>query len=124
MAAALGNKQNLLMANHGILTTGETVSDGFDALYYFEKSAETYLTALATGKELNIASHEVAEKTAQDWADYPSDLGRAHLDQIRIILIILVSVSIFGLIVFVLVKNYIRNKINQFIKDEDNKKLK
>ena len=45
-------------------------------------------------------------------------------DQIRIILIILVSVSIFGLIVFVLVKNYIRNKINQFIKDEDNKKLK
>ena len=44
-------------------------------------------------------------------------------DQIRIILIILVSVSIFGLIVFVLVKNYIRNKINQFIKDEDNKKL-
>ena len=45
-------------------------------------------------------------------------------DQIRIILIILVSVSIFGLIVFVFVKNYIRNKINQFIKDEDRKKLK
>ena len=45
-------------------------------------------------------------------------------DQIRIILIILVSVSIFGLIVFILVKNYIRNKINQFIKDEDKKKLK
>ena len=45
-------------------------------------------------------------------------------DQIRIILIILVSVSIFGLIVFVLVKNYIRNKINQLVKDEDSKKLK
>ena len=86
MAASLGNKQNLLMANHGILTTGETVSDGFDALYYFEKSAETYLTALATGKKLNIASHEVAEKTAQEWSNYPSDLGRAHLDQIRLIL--------------------------------------
>ena len=86
MAAALGNKQNLLMANHGILTTGETISDGFDALYYFERSAETYLTALATGKELNVASHEVAEKTAQEWSDYPSDNGRAHLDQIRLIL--------------------------------------
>ena len=86
MAAALGNKQNLLMANHGILTTGETISDGFDALYYFERSAETYLTALATGKELNIASHEVAEKTAQEWSDYPSDNGRAHLDKIRLIL--------------------------------------
>ena len=39
-----------------------------------------------TGKELNIASHEVAEKTAQEWSNYPSDMGRAHLDQIRLIL--------------------------------------
>ena len=42
-------------------------------------------------------------------------------DQIRIILIILVSVSIFGLLVFVFVKNYIRNRINQLIKDKDRK---
>jgi len=33
-------------------------------------------------------------------------------EQLRIILIIIVSVSIFGLLVFVFVKNYIRNKIN------------
>ena len=45
-------------------------------------------------------------------------------DQIRIILIILVSVSIFGLIVFIFVKNYIRNKINELVDDEDSKKLK
>ncbi|MDC0046503.1 hypothetical protein OAJ20_02605 [Candidatus Pelagibacter sp.] len=45
-------------------------------------------------------------------------------DQIRIILIILVSVSIFGLLVFVFVKNYIRNRINQLIKDKDSKKTK
>ncbi len=45
-------------------------------------------------------------------------------DQLRIILIIIVSVSIFGLLVFVFVKNYIRNKINQLIKEEKNKKLK
>ena len=45
-------------------------------------------------------------------------------DQLRIILIIIVSVSIFGLLVFVFVKNYIRNKINQLVKEEKNKKLK
>jgi uncharacterized membrane protein YqiK len=45
-------------------------------------------------------------------------------EQLRIILIIIVSVSIFGLILFVFVKNYIRNKINQLIKDEKNKKSK
>tara|TARA_Y100000768_G_C23624982_1_gene516828 strand:- start:127 stop:270 length:144 start_codon:yes stop_codon:yes gene_type:complete len=44
-------------------------------------------------------------------------------DQLRIILIIIVSVAIFGLLVFVFVKNYLRNKINQLIKEEKNKKL-
>ncbi len=43
-------------------------------------------------------------------------------DQLRIILIIIVSVSIFGLLVFVFVRNYIKNKIEGLIKDK--KKLK
>ena len=45
-------------------------------------------------------------------------------EQLRIILIIIVSVSIFGLLVFVFVKNYIRNKINQLIDEEKKRKLK
>ena len=45
-------------------------------------------------------------------------------EQIRIILIIIVSVSIFGLIVFVMVKNYIKNKINYLVEKEKDKKLK
>ena len=45
-------------------------------------------------------------------------------DQLRIILIIIVSVSILGLLVFVFVKNYIRNKINHLVKEEKDKKLK
>ena len=44
--------------------------------------------------------------------------------QLRIILIIIVSVSIFGLIVYVFVKNYIKNKIDYLVKQEKNKKLK
>ena len=42
-------------------------------------------------------------------------------EQLKIILIIIVSVSIFGLLVFVFVKNYIRNKINQLV-EQDKKK--
>ena len=76
----------MLLANHGIITTGKTISDGFNALYYFEKAAETYLTALSTNQELNIASDEVAEKTAQETANYPIDLAKMHLDQIKLIL--------------------------------------
>ena len=45
-------------------------------------------------------------------------------EQLRIILIIIVSVSIFGLLVFVFVKNYIKNKINRLIEEEKENKLK
>ena len=45
-------------------------------------------------------------------------------EQLRTILIIIVSVSIFGLVVFVYVKNYIRNKINQLVEEEKKKKSK
>ena len=45
-------------------------------------------------------------------------------EQLRIILIIIVLVSIFGLLMFVFVKNYIRNKINQLVKEEKDKNLK
>ena len=43
-------------------------------------------------------------------------------DQLRIILIVIVSVSIFGLLVYVFVKNYIKNKIDILMKQEKDKK--
>ena len=45
-------------------------------------------------------------------------------EQIRIILIIIVSVSIFGLLIFVFVKNYIKNKIDYLVKENKKDKLK
>ena len=46
-------------------------------------------------------------------------------EQLRIILIIIVSVSIFGLLVFVFIKNAIRNRIKSLVDEEDkDKKLK
>ena len=46
-------------------------------------------------------------------------------EQLRIILIIIVSVSIFGLLVFVFVKNVIRNRIKSLVDEEDKeRKLK
>jgi len=45
-------------------------------------------------------------------------------EQIRIILIIIISVSIFGLLLFIFVRNYIKNKIDYLVKNHKNKKLK
>ena len=44
-------------------------------------------------------------------------------EQLRIILIIIVSVSIFGLIIFVIVKNFIKKKIDYHL-NKKNKKTK
>ena len=41
-------------------------------------------------------------------------------EQLRTILIIIVSVSIFGLLVFVFVKNFIKNKIFYLVKKNKN----
>tara|TARA_Y100000741_G_scaffold324220_1_gene274979 strand:- start:106 stop:249 length:144 start_codon:yes stop_codon:yes gene_type:complete len=45
-------------------------------------------------------------------------------EQLRTILIIIISVSIFGLLVFVFVRNYIKNKINYYLNEKNKKKLK
>ena len=46
-------------------------------------------------------------------------------EQLRMVLIIIVSVSIFGLLVFVFVKTVIRNRINSLVEEEEKeKKLK
>ena len=42
-------------------------------------------------------------------------------EQLRIILIIIVSVAIFGLLVFVFVRNYLKNKIDYLVEQEKKK---
>ncbi len=43
-------------------------------------------------------------------------------ETLKIILIIIVSVSIFGLIIFVFVKNYIKKRIQYYLEIKNNKK--
>ena len=42
-------------------------------------------------------------------------------ERIRIILIIIVSASIFGLVVFVYVKNYIKRRLEYYLNEKNNK---
>lgn len=85
LAYTLGDGRILLMGQHGILAAGPGVASAFDEMYYFERGAETYITALQTGKPLNIANAQVAEKTARQWEDYPSGAEK-HLAAIREVL--------------------------------------
>ena len=43
-------------------------------------------------------------------------------ETLRIILIIIISVSIFGLILFVFVKNYIKRRLDYYLKEKNKDK--
>ena len=82
LATTLGDKSILLMGNHGVLATGETIAECFDNLYYFERAARTLMDVYASGKSPRVVSDEVAEKTAQQWENYAFDFARQHLDEV------------------------------------------
>ena len=63
------NKRVMIMGNHGVLVLGDSVADAFNRLYYFERSAETYIKVLQTGQPFKVLSAEVAEKTARQWEE-------------------------------------------------------
>lgn len=81
LAQAMGNHALMMMGNHGVLVTAETVSHAFELLYYMEKASKTMMLAHASGQPLNVLSPEIAEKAALGWEDYYglSDAHFAHL---------------------------------------------
>jgi L-fuculose-phosphate aldolase len=48
--AALGDRNAVLLANHGAVGTGKTMREAFTAVELIEKTARVYLLALAAGK--------------------------------------------------------------------------
>mmetsp|Transcript_13612 Transcript_13612/g.40555 ORF Transcript_13612/g.40555 Transcript_13612/m.40555 type:complete len:297 (+) Transcript_13612:170-1060(+) len=52
MAKAMGSKRVLMHQNHGVITTGDSVAEAFDELYYLERAAKVQNLAYATGRPL------------------------------------------------------------------------
>ncbi len=82
IARALGDNTTLLMGNHGVTTTGATVAEAFEGLYFFERAAKTLILAYSTGRPLNVLSDEIAAKTAESWRDY-NGMAFEHFDYLK-----------------------------------------
>jgi len=85
VCSVIGDKPVLMMGNHGVMVFADTVAEGFDLFYYFERACQTYVSALSTGRPLRIASDDVARKTARQWAEYPNIADR-HFTALKAIL--------------------------------------
>ncbi len=70
---ALGQKHNLILRNHGLLTVGETVGDAFMRLFFLQKACMAQIQAQAGGGPLIRCSDEVSERVAsQTVAGFPA----------------------------------------------------
>jgi len=66
LAASLGNKNYLILRNHGILSCGRTVAAAFNRFHKLEIGCMAQWRAQASGAELVTPSDEVCERHAQD----------------------------------------------------------
>jgi ribulose-5-phosphate 4-epimerase/fuculose-1-phosphate aldolase len=63
LAEAIGDKTVLMMANHGVATIGESVSQAYDLLYYVERVAQVQLYAMWTNRPLKHVPQQVIDKS-------------------------------------------------------------
>ncbi|WP_370223379.1 class II aldolase/adducin family protein [Pararhodobacter marinus] len=70
IAGSLGDKDVLLMGNHGVTFIAPTVAAAFEDLYFFEKAAQTMILTRSTGQKLAVLSDAVAQHTAEGWRSY------------------------------------------------------
>lgn len=67
LVADLGDRYVMILRNHGTLTCGRSVSEGFKLMYNLERACRAQLAAQASGAELVLPSPAVREKTARQY---------------------------------------------------------
>ncbi len=86
IAAALGNRSILFLANHGVIATGASVPLAWNRLYYLERAAMHQVMAQSTGKPLRLVSPDIADKTVQQLAEDEADMAENHFRSVHRIL--------------------------------------
>ena len=64
----LGQLDGLILENHGTLTVGRSVAEGFMLMHVLERAAQAQLRAMAaSGGPIAVASDELASRTYRQW---------------------------------------------------------
>jgi ribulose-5-phosphate 4-epimerase/fuculose-1-phosphate aldolase len=64
----IGNKNAMILRNHGTLTLGKSCADAFLRMFYLERACSMQVRALAGGVKSNTPNQGVPEKTATQGA--------------------------------------------------------
>jgi ribulose-5-phosphate 4-epimerase/fuculose-1-phosphate aldolase len=84
LTAALGDRDILFLANHGVIVAGATVAGAFDDLYYLERACQNQVLAMSSGQPLKHVPADEVERTRAEFDRYEeqADLHFAALKRI------------------------------------------
>ncbi len=71
----LGDKNIMLLQNHGMLTCGKTIWESMFYTYHLEMACKTQCIALQSGQELITPSDQICKKAVADLLSFEKDLG-------------------------------------------------
>ena len=70
ISQAIGDKNAVIMGNHGATTLAPTVAQAWDAMYHLERASRIMVLAHSTGQPLSVMGDNLAEETASEWETY------------------------------------------------------
>jgi len=71
----MGDKNTMILRNHGLLTCGRSIAETFRNMYYLELACQTQLDVMATGREINMPSKAVRDHTAAQFNGDEAGIG-------------------------------------------------
>jgi ribulose-5-phosphate 4-epimerase/fuculose-1-phosphate aldolase len=83
--AILGDKNILMMRNHGPMVVGRTIASAFDRLYYLEEVCKRQVLAMSTNRPLHLVPQEVVSQLSEDDALFEA-YAEKHITAIKRVL--------------------------------------
>jgi ribulose-5-phosphate 4-epimerase/fuculose-1-phosphate aldolase len=65
MAALMGDKPILMLANHGVVVTGKSVAQAYHRLYFLERACRTQMFSMWTGMRRKFVAPAIIEKVRE-----------------------------------------------------------
>jgi len=79
LVADLGEHRSMILANHGLLTSGRSIPEAFNNIYYLERACQAQIAAQSGGAELIYPPEEVRLRAAQQF-NRPGEEALAHYE--------------------------------------------
>jgi ribulose-5-phosphate 4-epimerase/fuculose-1-phosphate aldolase len=86
LAAALGTKRVMFLANHGVIVVGPSVAEAFDSLYYLERACRLQVLARMMGGRLRPVRSEVVKTAYRMMRDDAPKYAGAHFTALKRVL--------------------------------------